>query len=111
MQFYAQGTAQRGSQLQTPQASNLFGDSFEMNSLILTIACDPIHFSNESRYIIIVTHYSSTIQIHYVDSFFAVILLNLSFPKLYLCLPWNLVISHLSYSIHYPDIGLCGLPH
>ncbi|KAL8100236.1 hypothetical protein AgCh_032471 [Apium graveolens] len=49
MRFLAQYTAERGSQLQTPQALNLLGDSLEMNSLILNVACDPIHFSDESR--------------------------------------------------------------
>lgn len=61
IRFLSQDTAQRGSQLQTLQAPNLLGDSFEMNSLILTVAWDPIHFSDESRYINILTTYITVV--------------------------------------------------
>lgn len=56
MGFLAQDAALKGSQLQTPKPQNLVGDSSEMNNHILTIACDPIHYSDDNRYIVIVTY-------------------------------------------------------
>nr|XP_017246046.1 PREDICTED: midasin isoform X2 [Daucus carota subsp. sativus] len=49
MGFLAQDAALKGSQLQTPKPQNLVGDSSEMNKHILTIACDPIHYSDDNR--------------------------------------------------------------